>query len=549
MRYLFVIIFLMLSCAVTHADPITINADKVIINTGRTLEADAGVTKTDGEATFTPMVTTVPINSLDNDEIFGWSGGVKLTGSNDFKIYVATVEQWSINEDGIIPTQADTETIGAPDNHISDIYSAEWRTFDTSESDYGTISLADSVYSFLNGTGLNASVIAKATTLSAGTTTASSPISSMSQTWNNAAVTFKGSTMAITSTASGNNSVFTEYSLGGTVKHKVNKNGVIYAAGGINGGTTDFTEVNIGVDYGGLAPIVTIGGSAAEGISMRSGSKLAWTSDSNSSLFVYRDTFLNRFAADHIAQFDSTTAQQFSVANTYTSSTNYEMGTLRWTSGVLEIGTTKGSSGSTRNVGFIVGNTREWDLTSSTFQPVNDDSEDIGSPSKRLARLYSDEIFGRILAESFSLKDADSGDFGYIELFSGNYNLYDAETNLAGMTLDNLQVTSILTSSMRAATLETASTSYDVVDSDYLILCDSSVNDVIVNLPAALDNAGRILVIKIISGGTGVVYLNPNGVENIENNSPNYSLGGMEGDAATIQCDGNAWWITGRVIN
>lgn len=60
-----------------------------------------------------------------------------------------------------------------------------------------------------------------------------------------------------------------------------------------------------------------------------------------STLSLFRD------AANTLAQRNGTNAQTFRVYNTYTSSTNYELGKLEWSSNVFRIGTEKGSGGGT----------------------------------------------------------------------------------------------------------------------------------------------------------------------------------------------------------
>ena len=54
-----------------------------------------------------------------------------------------------------------------------------------------------------------------------------------------------------------------------------------------------------------------------------------------------------RDAANTLAQRNGTSAQTYRVYNTYTSSTNYELGKLEWNSNVFRIGTEKGSGGGT----------------------------------------------------------------------------------------------------------------------------------------------------------------------------------------------------------
>lgn len=91
--------------------------------------------------------------------------------------------------------------------------------------------------------------------------------------------------------------------------------------------------------------ILTIGGDGSSNLVMGSTRSIAWSATTNpeggSDLFVSRD------AANTLAQRNGTNAQTFRVYNTYTSSTNYELGKLEWTSNIFRIGTEKGSAGGT----------------------------------------------------------------------------------------------------------------------------------------------------------------------------------------------------------
>jgi hypothetical protein len=79
---------------------------------------------------------------------------------------------------------------------------------------------------------------------------------------------------------------------------------------------------------------------------LTSGGQFTW-SNNGSDATATADLFLARDAANTLAQRNGTTAQTFRVYNTYTSSTNYELGKLEWASNVFRIGTEKGSGGGT----------------------------------------------------------------------------------------------------------------------------------------------------------------------------------------------------------
>jgi len=92
-----------------------------------------------------------------------------------------------------------------------------------------------------------------------------------------------------------------------------------------------------------------------------------------------------------------------------------------------------------------------------------------------------------------------------------------------------------------------SSKKYEVSDNDYTILCDASQNIVKINLPAAKNNTGRVLVIKKTNTdkyklNSNVVYVTcEEGTIDINDRieiKMNYS-------SRTVQSDGENWWIIG----
>jgi len=96
---------------------------------------------------------------------------------------------------------------------------------------------------------------------------------------------------------------------------------------------------------------------------------------------------------------------------------------------------------------------------------------------------------------------------------------------------------------------KTSDAVYQVVDSDYTILCDSSANKITVELPAPCNSAGRILVIK--KANSDRYKINSNVVEirceeskiDISDSvilKSNYS-------ARTLQSDGETWLVINKI--
>jgi hypothetical protein len=167
-----------------------------------------------------------------------------------------------------------------------------------------------------------------ALTLTGGTVTTDSPVLNLTQTWNNAAVTFTGLKFNVTDTASLTSSLLIDLQRGGTSQFSVSTNGIrslslsaalisgthhrIYA-GGISRGNIYLDSASNNVGFEG--PLI-IGGNTANTTAPR----------------------LNFDAAGVLAQRNGTNAQESRIYGSYTSETNFQrmsIKTLRESSGAL----------------------------------------------------------------------------------------------------------------------------------------------------------------------------------------------------------------------
>jgi len=188
-----------------------------------------------------------------------------------------------------------------------------------------------------NGDGSNVTSL----TLTGGTVTASNPLLDMTQTWNDASVTFTSLKLNVTNTASATGSILLDLQVGGSSRFKVN------AAGGSlfeSGGHIFESNAN--------ALLLTNSGET-KSLVIRND----YTFIPNTAFFGWgntgsfaTDVRLYRDAAQTLAQRNSTNAQTFNIYNTYTDSSNYERGFLKWNSNVLEIGAEELGTGTLRGV-------------------------------------------------------------------------------------------------------------------------------------------------------------------------------------------------------
>jgi hypothetical protein len=159
------------------------------------------------------------------------------------------------------------------------------------------------------------------------TVTANAPLLDLSQTWNNAAVTFQGAIINITRTAYAVASTALNVQLDGSRIFSVNSDGTTTCVYGVN-----LTGSN------GLAPLT-----------FANLNPIAWTGY----------TAILPDAANILAQRVGTSAQTFRVYNTYTDASNYERAVIDWTTtaNTLTIGYQAGGTGSSSRVINIVNGT------------------------------------------------------------------------------------------------------------------------------------------------------------------------------------------------
>jgi len=142
---------------------------------------------------------------------------------------------------------------------------------------------------------------------------------------------------------------------------------------------------------------------------------------------------------------------------------------------------------------------------------------------------------------------SNKGDDIYLRTNSGEEHLYiihstgyigiDTATPTCNLDINGSVAISI-------STPDLTGNSYTIASGDYFILIDDDDADVtgtvVVALPAAASNTGRVLIIKKI-GSSYTVQLDGNGAETIDESTTQDIT--TQYNSLTIQCDGNNWWI------
>jgi len=197
-----------------------------------------------------------------------------------------------------------------------------------------------------NGAGENIT----SATLTGGTVTTSNPLLDMTQTWNDAGVTFTSLKLNVTDTASGANSLLLDLQVGGSSKVSVAKDGKVnvISLNSTDGDLLVYREGSAALRIGNarfsLANEIGIG---------------ATSNPSNPDIFLARD------AAYTLAQRVGTNAQTFNIYNTYTDGSNYERGFLKWGSNIFNIGTEELGTGSARAIKFQTSGSTRLEINTS----------------------------------------------------------------------------------------------------------------------------------------------------------------------------------------
>ncbi len=79
-----------------------------------------------------------------------------------------------------------------------------------------------------------------------------------------------------------------------------------------------------------------------------------------------------------------------------------------------------------------------------------------------------------------------------------------------------------------------------VLGNDYIVLVDTTPGAVTLDLPAAADNTGAIVVVKKIDSSVNSVTIEADGSETIDG-AANKSLT-TQYETITVVCDGTEWW-------
>jgi len=187
-------------------------------------------------------------------------------------------------------------------------------------------------------------------TYNAGTFTTDKKVLDLSVTWNNAAVTFTGWKLNVTSTASAAASLLVDWQLGGVTQYKFNK-----SAAGTGAGAPAFALIDAGFRRNLAANLTVISGGNDEftfngyTLKLAQTGAFSWVNNGQSTGGTI-DLTVTRDAANTLAQRNGTNAQSFNLYNTYTDASNYERGFMRWNSNVLEIGAEAAGTGTLRKL-------------------------------------------------------------------------------------------------------------------------------------------------------------------------------------------------------
>lgn len=236
-----------------------------------------------------------------------------------------------------------------------------------------------------------------AQSVSSGTITSSAPGISIAQTWNSSGTAFTGLLLNITNTASANGltstSWFIETKLGGTTlggfRNYFNELAV-QAKWFELGSRYNTIEKQNDSSWNLKANDAVFATAYDRGLQLGSTTGIHWSA--TSSYNTAAEMSLYRLGTRSVIERSGTSSAAWSVANTWTSNTNYEALTLDWSSNVARIRPTAGSGGGTvRTVRYYLAET-VW-IGSGSGSPEGVETAGIGS-------LYTDVSSGTLYSKT-----------------------------------------------------------------------------------------------------------------------------------------------------
>jgi hypothetical protein len=274
-------------------------------------------------------------------------GIVEYKNPSNGKIFVKVQNGYELDELHDVSAQS-------PSNGQTIVYNStnqlwEKNTVSLTAGVNGTLPVANGGTGVTTSTGTGSNVLSDTPTLTtatfaAGTISASAP-NTITQTWNNAAVTFSALTINITNAASLNTSRLLDCYVGGSNVAYINRGGQASFSNMFSG------DARIG---GNLATNTWRASLSANGtgeLLLASTGYIGFTSNAGpADLRSFIDAVIIRDAANTIAQRNGTNAQAFRVYNTYTDASNYERLGITWASNICTIGLAQAGTGSVRSL-------------------------------------------------------------------------------------------------------------------------------------------------------------------------------------------------------
>jgi hypothetical protein len=307
-----------------------------------------------------------------------------------------------------------------------------------------------------------------ALTVGGKTVSADAPVINLSQSWNNAAVTFTGIKLNVTDTASASASNLLDLQVGGVSQFKLNKEAALTCPNDFiftRGATTSFRA--------GTTRFSTV-------------SELGLSNNNASS----PDAFIARDAANTLAQRNGTNAQTYRLYNTYTDASNYERTSITRDSSGLVIDAQKAGTGAdpTNLLDVKLDGTSYFSTSSSGFATIS------GPNSVNSTGLILKEGFNGVSNTYIYFRNYFSQDVARISAIPGRFRFFVNDS--AGGT--DREIFNLIGSGHRMLLNQDLSLEWRDTAGDSW----SAIGTADVGL--ARDSAG---VVKVTNGSTGTGYI------------------------------------------
>lgn len=190
--------------------------------------------------------------------------------------------------------------------------------------------------------------------------------------------------------------------------------------------------------------------------------------------------------------------------------------------------------------GSVYINALRLDLGLSKITSLDDPTDPLDAANKQYVDAKTDSILAPSSLDGSLTISSPSG--GMVSIVGSELNLSGSPiTNVAPPTAPRDVATKEYVDSLARLNVITKDDNYIAITSDRIILVDTTANDVSIDLPSAVGEAGLAIYIKRISNGPNKAYINAQAGQTIDGSA--FITVHLAWESHTLVSDGSNWFV------